>query len=292
MSRRHNQEENFFRDLFQLLRNAPWWVGPPIILITWLILGLVIPGVFGMQPAPGTQEGKPSGLQILHILGEFSSQAALPITGLLALIWIAALISRRTEAKLLDGIAGIESIRNLTWHDFERLLAEAFRREGYFVETTPSGADGGVDLILTKDARKTIVQAKQWKKQQVGVTIVRELLGVKTAERANTCIVVTSGNFTDDAKAFAKRGDVRLIDGAELAVMISMVQSVNKSRAALPQKKPLITSTAAPASPDCPFCKAPMVKRLAKRGPNAGDEFWGCSRYPDCRGTVSVEPAS
>jgi len=36
-------------------------------------------------------------------------------------------------------------------------------------------------------------------------------------------------------------------------------------------------------SPTCPKCNAPMVQRLAKKGPNAGQQFWGCSNYPKCR---------
>jgi hypothetical protein len=39
----------------------------------------------------------------------------------------------------------------------------------------------------------------------------------------------------------------------------------------------------------CPVCSAPMVKRTAKRGPGAGSEFWGCSRFPTCRGTRNVD---
>jgi len=34
----------------------------------------------------------------------------------------------------------------------------------------------------------------------------------------------------------------------------------------------------------CPKCGAPRVLRTAKKGANAGKEFWGCSRYPACRG--------
>lgn len=34
----------------------------------------------------------------------------------------------------------------------------------------------------------------------------------------------------------------------------------------------------------CPKCGAPMKLKLAKNGPNAGNEFWGCSRWPGCRG--------
>jgi Restriction endonuclease len=35
-------------------------------------------------------------------------------------------------------------------------------------------ADGGVDLGLTKDGQRYLVQCKHWLKRQVGVTVVRE----------------------------------------------------------------------------------------------------------------------
>nr|WP_305121339.1 hypothetical protein [Microbulbifer elongatus] len=31
-----------------------------------------------------------------------------------------------------------------------------------------------------------------------------------------------------------------------------------------------------------------MVKRTSKRGPNAGSQFWGCSLFPKCRGTLAA----
>lgn len=34
---------------------------------------------------------------------------------------------------------------------------------------------------------------------------------------------------------------------------------------------------------DCPKCGKPMVLRLAKKGANCGNKFWGCSGYPACR---------
>jgi restriction system protein len=37
--------------------------------------------------------------------------------------------------------------------------------------------------------------------------------------------------------------------------------------------------------PDCPTCGAPMVLRTARRGKTPGAQFWGCTSYPDCRGT-------
>ena len=38
----------------------------------------------------------------------------------------------------------------------------------------------------------------------------------------------------------------------------------------------------------CPKCGSSMVKRLARRGRNAGNYFWGCSRYPSCKGTRNI----
>ncbi len=38
------------------------------------------------------------------------------------------------------------------------------------------------------------------------------------------------------------------------------------------------------ATKSCPRCGAAMVERTAKRGANAGKTFWGCSRFPQCRG--------
>ena len=38
--------------------------------------------------------------------------------------------------------------------------------------------------------------------------------------------------------------------------------------------------------PDCPQCGKPMVLRTAKQGKNAGQSFWGCTGYPDCKGVA------
>ena len=38
--------------------------------------------------------------------------------------------------------------------------------------------------------------------------------------------------------------------------------------------------------PNCPKCDRLMVRRTARRGANAGAEFWGCSEFPRCRSVV------
>lgn len=41
-------------------------------------------------------------------------------------------------------------------------------------------------------------------------------------------------------------------------------------------------------APTCPRCNSGMRQRLARRGRNAGNYFWGCSRYPSCKGTRPI----
>jgi four helix bundle suffix protein len=41
-------------------------------------------------------------------------------------------------------------------------------------------------------------------------------------------------------------------------------------------------------APACPVCGKPMIKRVAKKGINSGNEFWSCSAYPQCNGTRSI----
>lgn len=38
-------------------------------------------------------------------------------------------------------------------------------------------------------------------------------------------------------------------------------------------------------TPNCPQCSKAMRLRTAKQGSNAGSQFWGCSAYPECKGT-------
>jgi restriction system protein len=115
---------------------------------------------------------------------------------------------------------------------------------------------------------------------RVGVEPVRELYGVIHARRSAGGFVVTSGTFTDEARRFATGREIELIDGEALAGAI-------RKQAGRTRIEPTLQSIgeAATASPACPVCEAPMQLRKASRGTNAGQSFWGCSRYPTCRGT-------
>ena len=172
----------------------------------------------------------------------------------------------------------------MSWKQFEVLVGEAFRLQGYRVsETGGGGPDGGVDLVLTKGSEKFLVQAKQWKAYKVGVDVVRELYGVMAAKGAAGGFVVTSGRFTDEALRFAEGRNVKLVNGEKLFELIRQAKDSMQARSEPSARQPVAAQPE--MEPACPACGAAMVKRTAKKGANAGATFWGCSTYPGCRGT-------
>jgi restriction system protein len=126
------------------------------------------------------------------------------------------------------------------------------------------------------------VQCKRWRTVSIGVTHIRELYGVMTGVQANDCIFVSSGNYTAEARLFAEEKPIWLIDGTELLELVGTVQiepSFSPTIPYVPIK---------PATPSCPICSSDMIKRTARKGNNAGNEFWGCSTFPRCKGTVQI----
>jgi restriction system protein len=153
------------------------------------------------------------------------------------------------------------------------------------METGGQGADGGVDLVVTRAGEQYLVQCKQWKAFRVGVEVVRELYGVMAAKGVAGGFVITSGRFTEEATAFAQGRNVELVDGTKLNGWIKGLRNPN----VVPTPREAPPATEEVKSSDCPLCGKEMVRRTAKQGPNKGNAFWGCSSYPQCRG---IRPTS
>jgi restriction system protein len=182
----------------------------------------------------------------------------------------------------------------LSWKQFEELLGEIGRRKGYqVIENFGGGADGGVDVRFKKDGKLVLVQCKNWKAQKVNVKVVRELYGVMAAEGAHGGLVVTAGAYTKDALDFAKGKSIDLIDGQKLEKMVAEVRRGEgqfQTRRG-PQVQPSqggYETLAKSVKKICPSCGSDMVKRVAKQGPNTGNQFWGCSMFPRCRAVENV----
>ena len=269
-------------DLMDVTAALPWQVGVVLAVIAYAGLHyFATRAQLTTNPAELKAIGKTVGDSMVHGVGSMLAsvfQYILPLVFLLG-SWV-SFSRRRRQGELHRQVASDPSanaLEKMNWREFEGLVAESFRQQGYrVVERGGDGPDGGVDLELHMGSDKYLVQCKQWKVSKVGVATVRELYGVMAAERAVGGFVVASGAFTNDAREFAEGRSIKLVDARRLREMIG-----GASPAA--QKTLAVESKGEDALP-CPRCGSPMVERTAKSGSNAGKKFWGCSRFPACRG--------
>jgi restriction system protein len=220
--------------------------------------------------------------QIVTIMAMFG-QYVLAFAFCMAAILSAITASR--QKKLYSTVTtrtDVAVMNEMSWNEFEMFVGEHFRRQGFQVSRQGgNGPDGGVDLILKNKSETYLVQCKQWKAYKVGVQPVRELYGVMASRGAAGGYVVTSGMFTDEAQAFTKGLNVELIDGRKLR---QIIDNARKPAPAAIQHPAAVEI----ATPNCPKCGAEMKKRVARQGSNAGNEFWGCSSYPACKGILPI----
>lgn len=289
-------------DVVELFAYLPWWVGVAAAIVLYLVLH----GLAGREVNAPVEPGQ-MGAFVKQGLTQALAQVGQYIVPALCLAGAGlSALGRQKRKALLTDVAqenAQSALDGLPWREFEQLVGEAFRMRGYRVtETGGDGADGGIDLVLHKQGEKLLVQCKQWRALKVGVGIVRELYGVMAAEGASGGFVVTSGRFTAEAKAFAQGRNVTLVDGPALLLLLRPAQVARQKATATPASiitpattpatTPAMTPAMAPAQPttestqhSCPACAKPMVRRVAKKGKNAGRTFWGCTAYPACRGT-------
>jgi len=245
--------------LFDLIAQLPWWVGVVSAALVYVGVRFVVPAV--APPSPMLQG-------LAHATPAIAWMLTIPFLA-------ASLLSgvrQYSQRRLFEAQTNLESVRGLSWQEFERLVAEAFSRQGYFVEERGGSApDGGIDLELWKSGKKAVVQCKHWRSKHAGVNLVRELYGVMTAKSADEAIFVCTGDYTEEAQRFADGKPIRLINGSALLKMINAVQPA--------------PSRSEESVPTCPKCARPMVMRTARSGSRARQGFWGCSAFPQCRGT-------
>lgn len=262
----------------------PWWAGVALALGAYLWLHLAAQKPMATLLQPG-QAGALAVSALWHgvaVIGQY----LLP-----CLFLLGAGISayKRNQAKQLHAEAAnrADGVAQGTWREFEVLVGEYFRHRGFAVlDNGGGGPDGGVDVLLKKGSDRYLVQCKQWRARSVGVVPVRELYGVMAAQRVAGGFVVTSGEFTQEARSFAEGREIQLINGKALQNGVR----AQASPATLSARSVPLAATAVSAVtaiPNCPQCNTTMVLRQARSGAAAGKQFWGCSLYgpSKCRGT-------
>jgi hypothetical protein len=118
----------------------------------------------------------------------------------------AILRKKRSYWEFLDGYA------------FERATAEILKRHQFNPIVTPGSADGGIDIEVTRNGLKGVVQCKAHV-ASVGPHVVRDLYGVINHCRASFGIIVSRGGFTRGAAEFARDKPILFLDTDDLIAM-------------------------------------------------------------------------
>jgi restriction system protein len=219
--------------LIEDLTKAPWWISAILAVISYIGLKFLAPYMLESRA---------------DLLSHSLATAAPSLAALVSLVFVftgtISVILNVFKRKKEDENAGrkrelfkrqknLPDISALKWQEFEEVIGEAYKRQGYQVEERGGNEpDGGIDLILRKKGEMVLVQCKHWEAEQVGVKIVRELYGVVAAEGATKGIVVTTGYFTRDAEIFAHGKPLLLIRGNELSRLIEGGQKALISKSA------------------------------------------------------------
>jgi HJR/Mrr/RecB family endonuclease len=106
----------------------------------------------------------------------------------------------------------------LDGYEFEKATAQVLQRHQFNPRVTPGSADGGIDIEVTRNSLKGVVQCKAHV-ACVGPHVVRDLYGVIHHCRANFGIIVSRGGFTKGAIEFARNKPIYLVDTSDLIAM-------------------------------------------------------------------------
>jgi Restriction endonuclease len=137
--------------------------------------------------------------------------------GAVSLGWFSAQVEAAKRRHLVEWTT---SLRNLNPEEFEWLVGETYRREGWSVRETGmrESGDGNIDLELTWKKERKLVQCKRWHSQLVGVDEIRSFAGTLLRKElpGTAGIFVTLSDFTEVAQAEAKQMRITTVNGREL----------------------------------------------------------------------------
>ncbi|MFN7086927.1 MAG: restriction endonuclease [Burkholderiales bacterium] len=180
------------RTLFSILSEQPWWVSLAVAA-----------GLFAIA---------------YPFLPQLAIFVALPFIGVAAYAaW------QQWRGKSPVGAAErLAALREMPREKFSAIIGEAYRRQGYTVETAD---DDAFDFVLRKNGRITLVQCRRWKGNQVGIGAVRALCEAMARHDAFNGVCISAAPFSDSARRFAAGKPVTLISGVELAQLVGKIKA-------------------------------------------------------------------
>jgi restriction endonuclease Mrr len=127
----------------------------------------------------------------------------------------------------LDSELGAHSdLGQMSGVEFEGLVAALLSRMEFRAETTRATGDGGIDVVAVLDrpilGGKYLFQCKRYAPNNlVGASTVRDFYGAVTADKAVKGVLITTSDFTAQAREFAERVGLELINMGRLQSLLT-----------------------------------------------------------------------
>lgn len=151
-------------------------------------------------------------------------------------------VQQDIEELALDQISALIS-QEFTGHGLTTLISEILRAEGFSVEESPEGPDGGIDIIagrglLGLESPKILVQVKSPK---VDRPVIQQLTGLVSSHEADYGLIVAWGGLTSAARqeVMSKRFRLKVWDDQDViqAVLKNYTQLASTIAQPLPLKQ-------------------------------------------------------
>ena len=139
--------------------------------------------------------------------------------GLIATTWIALRLRRRAAAGAKAPLHGLRE------REFEALVAEAFRIQGYeSIASTGRQSAAFSGLVMRRERTTFLIECRHWRTGKVGADAVHALQRTMVSRGAAAGFMLSGGRFSREAVAVAGTCSVQLIDGPALETLLARVK--------------------------------------------------------------------
>lgn len=147
--------------------------------------------------------------------------------GVLAFVIIRRVRSRPNLWNAAEEARSPQDLMALSPRAFEELVVELYTALGHNARRTRATGDHGVDVVVkAKNGEKWVVQCKRWR-GNVGEPIIRDFYGVMHHEKADKGMIITAGDFTQQARVWAKGKPITLVSGEQFLKYLKKARQTN-----------------------------------------------------------------
>src|SRR5579859_98396 len=115
----------------------------------------------------------------------------------------------------------LASVRELSWEGYSALVADIFRRRGHAVFAGEGPDRDVIDMEVSRDGRgRLIVNCQLRGMRQISTAPLEEMAQVAQRNGADGALLITDGDFSQEAHEFAAGHSLILVDGQALLELI------------------------------------------------------------------------